>query len=444
MNFLEKARNYEKDILKDLQELLQIDSVIRLDLENKQAPFGKGIRESLDFCLKKGEDFGFKVKNVENVAGHIEFGKGEELIGVLTHVDVVPAVGKWTYPPFSGTIVDGKIYARGSVDDKGPTIASLYALKILKDSGVDLNSRVRLIIGTDEETAWRCMDTYFKNEEMPTLGFSPDASFPVIYGEKGIMSIDLISKEASDFTFESGVAYNVVPEEATVKLAVNLDEEFKNYLKENNFTGEIKDSYKLFGLSAHAMEPEKGVNAAINLSKFLNKYINNNVIKFISEKLNDTRFKTLGLDFSDPVMKDLTVNLAIVEITEAGAKVGLNLRYPTNWNKAEFLEKLKAEASKFNLEVVLKTDQVPHFIPEDDYLVRTLHNAYIKYSGDQETKNFTIGGGTYARALNKGVAFGMVFPGREDVVHQVDEHAYIEDIIKATAIYAEAIYNLGK
>lgn len=444
MEFLKIVKENEKELIEKTQGLLRIDSTLEENVNNKLAPFGEGIKKSLDYVLDLGKSFGFNVKNIDNVAGHIEFGEGEELIGILCHVDVVPAVGKWKYPPFSAEIADGKIYARGAIDDKGPTICSLYALKVLKDMGVKLNKRVRLIIGTDEETKWRCMDTYFKNEEMPDLGFSPDANFPVIYGEKGIMSIDLISNKTNDIEFKSGVRYNVVPDEATAKVNMDLKNEFSKFLTDNNFEGEYQDSIKLYGESAHAMQPEKGVNAALNLCKFLNEHLDNNIVKFVSEKLTDTRFKTMGLDFSDPEMKDLTVNLALVEINKIGGKIGLNLRYPTNWDKDSFLKELKKQASFYAIDVKVLSDQVPHYVDPNDDLVKTLHNAYVKYSNDTTTKNITIGGGTYARALKKGVAFGMMFPGREDVVHQVNEHIYIEDMLKATAIYAQAIYDLGK
>ncbi len=444
MELLKQAKLNEQDLVKDLQGLLAIDSVIAEDLENKEAPFGLGIRHSLDYILDLGKKFGFKIKNIDNVAGHIEFGEGEEIIGVLCHVDVVPAVGEWTNPPFSPTIKDGKIFARGAVDDKGPAISALYAMKILKDLNVKLNKRIRLIIGTDEETKWRCMAAYFKSEQMPNIGFSPDASFPVIYGEKGIMSIDLLTNELSNLKFKSGVAYNVVPDEAVVRMNEDLSAEFKKYLKDNNFKGEANDGLKLYGQSAHAMQPEKGVNAAINLAKFLLPHTNNKLISFMATKLTNTRFKDLSLDFSDKVMKDLTVNVAVIDIDEHSGKVGLNLRYPINWDKEGFIKKFSEEAAKFNIEAKVISDQVPHYVDPNDELVKTLHQAYVKYTNDKETEIFTIGGGTYARALTKGVAFGMGFPGRVDVVHQVDEHVYIEDLVKSTAIYAEAIKNLGK
>lgn len=444
MNFFEYVKKNEQQMIKDIQGLLQIDSTLVETPESREAPFGEGIRKSLDYILELGKSFGFKVKNVNNVAGHIEYGEGEEIIGILCHVDVVPAVGKWKYPPFSATIEDGKIYARGAVDDKGPTICSLYAMKILKDLNIKLNKRVRLIIGTDEETKWRGIEEYFKVCEMPDLGFSPDADFPVIYGEKGIMSIDLTSEMKSEIIFDAGVRYNVVPEVASAKVKTDLISEFKKFLNDEKLEGEITDTLTLYGKSAHAMEPKKGVNAAIKLCEFLSKYSDDNIITFINENLKDSRFQDMGLQFSDPEMKDLTVNVAIVKINEDKGKIGLNLRYPINWNKEEFLKEFARKSSYYKLQMEVISDQVPHYVDKEDFLVKALHNAYLKYTNDTKTPLLTIGGGTYARALKKGVAFGIVFPNREDVVHQVNEYLIIEDAILATAILTQAIHDLGR
>ena len=188
MEFLKYARDNEKQFLKDLEELLKIDTVLVEQPEVKEAPFGYNLVKALDYMLKLGEKEGFITKNIDNVAGHIEYGEGEEIIGVLSHLDVVPTGEGWKYPPFEPVVEDGKIYARGALDDKGACIAALYALKALKENGVKLNKKVRLIYGTDEETGSRGIARYLQVEKMPDLGFSPDADYPIIYGEKGILS----------------------------------------------------------------------------------------------------------------------------------------------------------------------------------------------------------------------------------------------------------------
>ncbi|MGD9604739.1 MAG: dipeptidase PepV [Bacilli bacterium] len=444
MNFVEIAKKYEKAFIKDAQGLLHIDSTLIENPDNAKMPFGEGIYQSLEYMLKLGESFGFKTKNIDNIAGHIEFGEGKDIIGVLVHVDVVPAVGEWKYPPFSGTVEDGKIYARGALDDKGPAVCALYAFKILKDMGFKPNKRLRLIVGTDEETAWRGIKRYFEQEEMPILGFSPDANFPLIYGEKGIMSLDLLGPGDSDLYFKAGVRYNVVPDYAEASLSKDVKEAFAAFIQNNHLKGNAEEKITLNGRSAHAMEPDLGINAAIKLSQFLQIFSSSKVLSFVANQLSDSRFKTLGLAFSDPEMKDLTVNVAIVEIDKEKSKIGLNLRYPIHWNKEEFLTKLQQKATAFGLKVDVKQDQVPHYVDKNDPLIKTLHEAYIRNTNDHQNPIMTIGGGTYARAMKKGVAFGPEFPNRENVVHQPNEYFVIEDAIRAMAIYADSLMELGK
>lgn len=446
MDFLKAIQGYQNDLVNDLVKILQMNTIATEQLDNKDAPFGDNLKDALIKVLELGESFGFKTKNIDNVAGHIEYGEGEEIIAILCHLDVVPTGDGWTYPPFSGTIVGDKIYARGALDDKGPLMSSLYAMKLLKDKGIKLNKRVRLIIGTDEESGSRCVKHYLTVEEQPTMGFSPDANFPLIYGEKGIMSIDIIDKQKEDqFTLTSGDRYNIVPDQATFTTTIDVKTAFTKYCQDNNFKYKIDNQdYYLYGKSSHAMEPEKGVNAFVNLAKFLKNHSDNQLVKFVGERLIDTRFNEINENFTDQEMGDLTVNVANASLNVNGGKVGLNLRYPINWDKEGFIKRFASLANEYNLEIKVISDSKPHYISPNSQFIKTLHNAYIKYTNDTTSPLQTIGGGTYAREINNAVAFGMLMPGRDDVVHRVDEYVHISDLLTAAAIYAEAVYQLGK
>ena len=439
------VNNSQADFLKDLFELIKFDTVLREQPEVVDAPFGQNLVDALNWTLDLGAKMGFKTKNVDNVAGHIEFGEGEEILGILAHLDVVPTGEGWTNDPFTATIRDGKIYARGVNDDKGPLMACLYAMKILKDSGFKPNKRIRLIMGTDEESGSRGIHRYLQKEEMPTLGFSPDAEFPLIYAEKGIMSIDIISSEKDNdiVSIKSGDRYNVVPEKAFASVNKDLSIEFKEYLKENNFDGCVENELVSFGKRAHAMEPNNGENAMLRMFNFLSKYLDNNLIKFVSKYLNDSRFKDINLNYTHKEMGDLTMNVAVCDINQNGGKVGLNLRYPIGWDKDHFFKVMKEEASKYNLEVKMLGDSLPLYVNPEGELIEKLHKAYIDVTGDDKTPLQTIGGGTYARSMKNAVAFGAAFPGREEVAHNVDEYMHIEDLLKAMEIYIQAIKYLG-
>ena len=446
MDFIKYANDNKQKFLDDLKELLKIDTVLIEQPEVKEAPFGYNLVKALEYMLELGKREGFVTKNIENVAGHIEYGEGEEVVGVLCHLDVVPTGDGWTYPPFEPTIVGDRIYARGSMDDKGACISSLYALKALKESNVKINKKIRLIFGTDEETGSRGIKRYLELEQMPDLGFSPDADYPLIYGEKGILSFDLVGKVSDEIIeFVSGDRYNVVPEVATVVLKKDYKEQYLEFLKQKNYNGEIKDNkYIMYGKRAHAMEPRNGVNAIIRLLEFLNTIIDDSYIKFVYDNFKCSRLNTMNENFTDSEMGDLTSNVALLNITNNIGKCGINFRYPINWDKEKFFNNLNNKAIEANVKVDLLNDSTPHYVSKEDDLVKTLHKSYIKYTNDDKTPLMTIGGGTYARSLKKAVAFGPMMPGREDVVHQVDEYAYIEDLLISVAIFADALKELCK
>jgi succinyl-diaminopimelate desuccinylase len=466
MNWKAEVEKRKDDIIKDTQAYLRIKSVLDEDTISKVAPFGEGINEAFLHLLQLGEDSGFTVKNLDGYAGHIELtGSSDEIVGVLCHVDVVPEGDGWTSDPYGAEIRDGKIFARGALDDKGPTIAALYAMKIVKDLAEPLTKNVRMIIGTDEESEWRCVDHYFKHEKMPTVGFAPDADFPIIFAEKGIIDATFIQTPIPSnkkgnvmlHSFHSGRRFNMVPDfaEATITITNNdhsdVSQLFKEYINETKSKGNYQfegERLKLTieGISAHAMEPNNGRNAGILLAGFLNKlkldsqglhYINMIVDVFEG----DTRGKNLNIAYSDEISGELTVNLGVMSYTEAsGGQLGVNIRFPVTGN-ADQIKKGFSNLKGFEI----KTFEVsePHHVDKKHPLILTLQKVYEEQTGEK-AELISIGGGTYARSLEAGVAFGPLFPGRPDIAHQKDEYMIIEDLLKATAIYAQAIYELAK
>lgn len=439
MNFLDLSKKYEELLVNDLRGLINIDSVLTEFNADAEFPFGKGIQDAMDYMLALGEKEGFTTKNIDNYAGYIEFGEGEEEVAVLCHLDIVPIGRDWTKDPLGGEVIDGKMYGRGTNDDKGPTMAAFYAMKMLKDSGFKPNKRIRMILGTDEETGWRGLNYYLKKEKMPTIGFAPDAEFPLIYGEKGIHMFNAEGKDSTIEYFKSGARYNMVPDLAECRLNVNLEKEFKAYLADNNIEGSYESGlYKVIGKSAHAMDPTKGVNACRLLVEFLDKHIESGFVKTCL--LFDNDGSTIGVNYRDEEMGILTMNLGFATLENGEYKIGVNNRVPQGWDMFE-----KQEAAVNELSTYKSIEYVPvHYVSQEDELVKTLLSSYRKYTGDETTQPITIGGGTYARALDKAVAFGPLMPGREEVAHQKDEYMHLSDLFTATAIYADALYNLTK
>ena len=307
MDFYKQVLENKEAILLKTKELLRIPSVLESFDENSETPFGENIQAALEYMLDLAKEDGFVTKNVKNYAAHAEFGEGKDILGILCHLDVVPTGEGWTNQPFDPVIVDDKLVARGASDDKGPTMAAYFALKLLKESGFKPNKRVRIIFGTDEETAWRGIAEYFKTEEMPTIGFAPDASFPLIYGEKGIFSFDITGKtnDPNLISFHAGDRYNVVPDYASCKLNIDVSEQFDQYLTFNGFNGEVNgNEYIVHGKRAHAMQPNLGVNAAFILAQFLNEHIDNPFIKYINEYLSfDHLGEKLNIDHQHKCME---------------------------------------------------------------------------------------------------------------------------------------------
>ena len=450
MDFKKLAESKREEAIEVLKELVSFKSVLDEYKPNSDAPFGIEAKRALEYMLNMAEKDGFKTKNVDNYAGHIEYGEGKETIGILGHLDVVPVAGQvWKTDPFVADIRDGKLYARGSEDDKGPVVASYFALKILKEQGIKLNKRVRMILGCDEESGSRCLTHYFLHEEMPELGFSPDAEFPVIYGEKAMASYNLFLKEEDDviLDFQSGSRLNILPAEAKMKLSVDLVSEFKPWLEENGFDGEYKDGYYYaYGRSCHGAMPENGTNGIFILMEFLNDFNPTKISRYFHDYLTfDPHGNKLGIDVYDPDMKYLTENVGTANLEDGVLRVGINYRIPKD-NYTPFIEKMYEKSFNGNKNYRYEALDISemHYVPRDSFLVETLLNSYRELSGDYTNEPFTIGGGTYAKFIKNCVAFGPALPGEPDVCHIADEYIDIDTFINSIAIYLKAIYDLGK
>lgn len=462
----DKVKEYETDIINDLNGLLSIESVRDDNKISSENPVGPGPRKALDYMYGIAERDGFNTHDVEHIAGRIEAGEGEDVMGILCHVDVVPAGDGWDSNPFDPVVTEDKIIARGTLDDKGPTIAAYYAVKILNDMKVNWKKRIHIIIGTDEESDWQCTERYFKTEEMPTLGFAPDAEFPAIHGEKGISTFDVVQNDKAEdkdepeyelISFASGQRYNMVPDEAIAKLAVkenmtDVIQKFEQFLSDNNIDGEnIVDSgvlvLKVYGKAVHGMDPSIGVNAGLYLLNFLAKLnldkTAENFTQFSEQYLFNSHFgEKMGMKFHTDVMGDVTTNIGIISYdNQNGGRFGINLRYPQGFEFEEAMTRFKGEIQQLGFSIELGKNQTPHYVDKNDPFVQTLVTAYRNQTGDQ-TEPYTIGGGTYARNLDKGVAFGAMFNDSEDLMHQKNEYITKKQLFNATSIYLEALYAL--
>ncbi|HPZ90529.1 MAG TPA: dipeptidase PepV [Bacillota bacterium] len=448
-------RDYKDKIVETAQELIKIPSVKEAD-QGPGKPFGAPIAQALEFMLAKGRELGFKTENFSGYAGHIEYGQGPEILGILCHLDVVPAGEGWSVPPFSGEIRDGRIYGRGAIDNKGPAVAVLYALAALRDSGWQPKRRIRLILGTDEESGWGCMEHYMQAAEKPHLGFAPDAEFPVIYSEKGILMVELAGKLVSPqgivlTALDGGNRPNMVPDRCRVGLQGVREEEIAAVAAKIGAKIEIdKDEtgqglHLLFkGVSAHGSMPETGENAiSYALAMLYNLGFTEGIIGFLYRQIGFSHDgRGLNIEVKDEVSGPLTANMGVISMEEDTVKVLLDIRYPVSFREEQILEKM-GQVLPASVQLTPRGGKGPLFVDPGSPLIRVLQQVYRKHTGE-EPRLISIGGGTYARALDNGVAFGPVFPGQEELAHQKDEYISIEHLLKLAEIYGDAIRILGE
>jgi len=437
-------------------------------------PFGEGVHRALEHALAVGERLGFEVGQLDGYAGWIDYGQGEELIGVLSHVDVVP-VGKesdWNHPPFGAEIANGVMYGRGTADDKGPLFSSLYGLKAMRDAGLRTSKRIRFVLGTDEESGWGGIKRYLETEEVPSRGFSPDGMFTVVNREKGGNVFRWVGSDASRAAtgvrlcaLHGGTAPNNVPDEASARLCgtaaaheriraaivAATDERpnasFEMDLENDGDTVVIHSK----GRSAHAMCPEKGINAVAELLRLLSKLDleDDGATRFASlldRRIGfDTTGELLGMAWSDEASGALTVNLGQIAVTANEAVAVLDIRSPVSFPCCDVLQQMQTvlgeEETDLDLEVQKQSE--PLYVPDEDPLIQTLSRVYTRVTG-REAILHAIGGGTYARAIRDCVCFGAVYPGDEITVHRPNERASIEQMILNAKVYGHALYELAK
>ena len=449
MDIKEQIHGLTEEMLTNLGRLVAIDSHLGTPAEDK--PFGEGPAKALEEGLKIAQELGFKTVNLDNYCGYAEMGEGDEIVGIAGHLDIVPVGGDWSYDPFKLTREGDYVYGRGTTDDKGPVLEALYAMKLLRDSGVKLNKRVRLIMGCNEETGSKCMEHYNEVAEELSCGFTPDASFPCIHGEKGHMGMMAYSKNTKIISADGGFVSNavcdsctiVVPAEAGLKekLEAALSETKLQEYKLTEENGQLSIYAK--GVPAHASTPTVGVNAAGVTFACLEKAgFEDDFVKFYNTHIGTSCDGAgIGLKFADEY-GDLTLCNGIIKTENGVVSCTIDIRVPVTL-KADEVRKMCAdrlEDENGRMEILEIGD--PLFFPRESPLVNALYKAYTDVTGDTENKPMVIGGGTYAKSLKNIIAFGPEKPGIDYRIHSADEFILVSGMEEAVLVYMEAIKNL--
>ena len=447
------------EMLDTLRSLIQIPSYRTQAAEGK--PYGEKVAQALDKALYICKDFGFETHNFDHYMGTVTFGENPEL-GILFHLDVVPEGDGWTLPPYEGVIQDGRMYGRGTIDDKGPGVASIFALRAIKELGIPLKKGVRLLMGTDEECGSSELPYYLERESMPPQLFTPDSAFPVINTEKGMVRYSFekkYAKETADrmvLEIHGGETVNAIPAKATAVVTGFTAEELSKLVKETESSisfsfEEHPDGIQIIaeGTSAHASVPETGDNALTGLLKLLvslplEESEGLRTLRSVYELFPYGDFKgtAIGLEASDGDRSgDLTLTFSILEYTPESLSLMIDIRFPVTCTCDGILSVLNKTAEQFGMTGKSTLSDPPHEVPEDSEMVKALTQVYSDYTGDPAACNYS-GGGTYVHHLY-GVAFGPVFEGHPDNhLHGADEFISLEELRDITKIYARAILKI--
>ncbi|CMX18171.1 ArcT [Streptococcus pneumoniae] len=436
--------NQVKDeFLISLKTLISYPSVLN-EGENG-TPFGQAIQDVLEKTLEICRDIGFTTYlDPKGYYGYAEIGQGAELLAILCHLDVVPSGDEadWQTPPFEATIKDGWVFGRGVQDDKGPSLAALYAVKSLLDQGIQFKKRVRFIFGTDEETLWRCMARYNTIEEQASMGFAPDSSFPLTYAEKGLLQVKLHGPGSDQLELEVGGAFNVVPDKANYQGP--LYEQVCNGLKEAGYDYQsTEQTVTVLGVPKHAKDASQGINAVIRLATILAPLQEHPALSFLATQAGqDGTGRQIFGDIADEPSGHLSFNVAGLMINHERSEIRIDIRTPVLADKEELVELLTRCTQNYQLRYEEFDYLAPLYVAKDSKLVSTLMQIYQEKTGDNSPA-ISSGGATFARTMPNCVAFGALFPGAKQTEHQANECAVLEDLYRAMDIYAEAVYRLA-
>lgn len=459
MTWLSRHRD---DLVEQTAELLRIPSVEGPAEPGK--PFGEEVGRALAYVQELASQLGLETLGVDGYAIHAHWGPPSPLVGVLAHVDVVPAGTGWSVPPFGGVIRDGRLYGRGAIDDKGPTMAALFALAALAAVGAPVRRGLRLIVGGDEETGFACLRHYFSRQPRPEMAFAPDALFPVVFAEKGILNLTVALPAARGLVVDlrGGTRPNVVPDEAEAELAFGSAAEARDWrdrltaaaaTRRGAVAVEGDGVLKLHsrGRATHGSTPEKGLNAVVELLACLVEADGDRrvldptgALRFLAGAGAGLHGQGLGIFARDDVSGVLTCNLGVLRLAGEELVATFDVRYPVSLRRAdELVAKVESSVRGLGGRIVAVSDDPPHHVPEDSLLVRTLLGVYRRQTGD-DLPPLAIGGGTYARLLPTAVAFGPVEPFSGIVPHERDECIELDRLERLARIYAAALWELAR
>lgn len=431
------------------------------------APFGPGPKAALEEALKLCAELGFTVRNYDGYVGLADLNDKETQLHILGHLDVVGEGTGWATDPYTCVERDGVLYGRGVSDDKGPVCAALFAMKAVRDLGLPVSKNVRLIMGTDEESGSADIAYYYAREPYAPQAFTPDADFPVINIEKGHYHPDFgaswpaVMVEPRVSALNGGFRHNVVPPEAQAEvlgltaadvkpLCGAVEGKSGAVFTVTDMVGGVR--IHCAGRNAHAANPDDGINAISALLEVLSalplaECESTRAVRAMAGlfPFGDTRGRALGIAQSDPESGELTLNLALMTLSETGFSAKFDSRVPICATKENCADACDHALKAHGISVTGDGEMTHvHVVEADSPLVKTLLHCYETFTGEREAKPIAIGGGTYVHDIPGGVAFGCDFPGFDPKMHSANEQASVDNLLKSAKIFALAIAELCK
>lgn len=421
---------HHDQFIHDLSQIIAIPSV--RGKAEAHAPFGRQPREALNTIVRLAQNYGFKTGIVNDAMAYVQWGDDDDhYFGVVGHLDVVAAGRGWTSDPFKLVEREGRYYARGILDNKGPAFSCLFGMKLLKDLGVRPQRTVRIIFGSDEESGSADIPLYLQDEAAPEFGFTPDCKYPAVYGERGIVNYRI---------------HTPLAKTALAQLTAIEGDQAKDHVPDQLSLTIQGQSVSARGKRSPSNAPELGQNALTLLAKKITtqKLAQGELaayFQWITDKLhNQHHGEGLGLDFHDEDSGELIMTPYQLTKANDGLDLELAIRYPVSFKEAQITTGLqKAVPAGSQITVIRSMPSVMH--DKNAPFIQVLSRVYEAVTGLDGTP-VTTTGATYARSMPHIIAFGPSFPGQKGIAHKQDEWMAVKDLDLNMEIYMQAIMNL--
>lgn len=445
----------------DIDALVRVASIEDLGSSAPGQPFGPAPRKALDEALRIANRMGFATSDLDGYIATADLvGESDTQIGIIGHVDVVPAGPGWTVDPYAVTKKDGYLLGRGVIDNKGPSVLAIHAMKFWKDmqesgEAARFPYTIRMMFGANEETGMRDVKYYRRSNPDPAFLFTPDAEFPVCYGEKGLYDATVRSSAISEsqraiVRMSGGAATNAVAGQAEAVVRANASNlpTAKDIAVED--LGDGLARVAAAGKSAHASTPELGESAILTLIDYLLENVacspeERAFLEADSAILATTDGSGAGMACEDEHFGSLTIIGGTIAIEGDRFVQTFDARYPTSTTAEAITNALRTLFAQAEAECELVRDETPFLNDPQSPAIQALLSAYREATGDS-AEPFTMGGGTYARQFACAASFGPEKPWEDcpewvGPIHGPDEGVSENLLKEAFRIY---VITLGR